>query len=97
MGTNCLIRGGVVLLVADDQRSSFMNNGHLLHMGVRLSFVCGSLHSLYPYTLGVPFPHSAVCLLRGTRLSVVRGFLRLLCLNILGVLLPILSTPLQRI
>ena len=39
MGTNCLIRCGVVLLVADDQRSSFMTNGHMPPMGVRLSFV----------------------------------------------------------
>ena len=42
MGTNCLIRCGVVLLVADDQRSSFMTNGHLPPVGVRLSFVHGS-------------------------------------------------------
>ena len=42
MGTNCLIRCGVVLLVADDQRSYFMTNGHLSPMGVRLSFVRGS-------------------------------------------------------
>ena len=56
MDTNCLIRCGVVLLVADDQRSSFMTNGHLPHVGARLSFVCGSLRSLYPDTLGVPFP-----------------------------------------
>ena len=39
MGTHCLIRCGVVLLVADDQRSSFMTNGHLPPVGVRLSFV----------------------------------------------------------
>ena len=98
MGTNCLIRCGVVLLVADDQRSSFMTNGHLPPVGVRLSFVRG-MSVLRPWlatlavsdTLGVTFPHSAVCLLRGTRLSVVRGFLRPLCLNSLGVLLPILS------
>ena len=42
MGTNCLIRCGVVLLVADDQRSSFMTKGHLPRVGVRLSFVHGS-------------------------------------------------------
>ena len=56
MGTNCLIWCGVVLLVAYDQRSSFMTNGHLLPVGVRLSFVRGSLRSLYPNTLGVTFP-----------------------------------------
>ena len=33
MGTSCLIRCGVVLLLADDQRSSFMTNGHLSYMG----------------------------------------------------------------
>ena len=49
MRTNCLFRCGVVLLVADDQRSSFMNN-------VRLSFVRFALRSLYPNTLGVLFP-----------------------------------------
>ena len=38
------------------------------------------------------FPHLAVCLLWGNRLSVVRGLLRPLCLNSLGVLLTILST-----
>ena len=41
MGTNCLIQCGVVLLVADDQQSSFMTNGHLQPAGVRLSFVYG--------------------------------------------------------
>ena len=41
MGTNCLIRCGVVLLVADEQRSYFMTNGHLPPVGVRLSFVRG--------------------------------------------------------
>ena len=56
MGTICLIRCGVVMLVADDQWSSFMTNGHLPPVGVRLSFVRGSLRSLYPDTLGVPFP-----------------------------------------
>ena len=30
-----------MLLVADDQRSSFMTNGHLPPVGVRLSFVRG--------------------------------------------------------
>ena len=91
MGTNCLIRCGVVLLVADDQRSYFMTNGNLPPVGVRLSFVRGLLRSLYPDTLGVLFPHLAVCLLRGTRLSVVHGLLRPLYLNSLGVLLPILN------
>ena len=33
MGTNCLIWCGVVLLVADDQRSYFMTNGHLPPVG----------------------------------------------------------------
>ena len=42
MGNNCLIRFCVVLLVADDQRSYFMTNGHLPPGGGRLSFVCGS-------------------------------------------------------
>ena len=64
MGTSCLIRCVVVLLLADDQRSSFMTNGHLPPVGghvcpssaARLSFVCGSLRSLYPDTLGVPSP-----------------------------------------
>ena len=41
MVTNCLIHCGVVLLVADDQRSYFMTNGHLPPVGVRLSFVRG--------------------------------------------------------
>ena len=41
MGTNWLIWCGVVLLVADDQRSSFMTNVHLPPVGVLLSFVCG--------------------------------------------------------
>ena len=56
MGTNCLIWCGVVLLVADDQRSYFMTNGHLPPVGMRLSFVHGLLRSLYPDTLGFPFP-----------------------------------------
>ena len=56
MGTNCLIRCCRVLLVTDDQRSSFMTNGHLPPVGVRLSFVRDSLCSLYTDTLGVPFP-----------------------------------------
>ena len=56
MGTNCLFQCGVVLLVANDQRSYFMTNGHLPPVGVRLSFVRGSLRSLYPNTLGFPFP-----------------------------------------
>ena len=41
MGTNCLIWCGVVLLVADDQQSSFMTNGHLPPVGVRMPFVFG--------------------------------------------------------
>ena len=41
MGTNCFIRCGVVLLVADYQRSYFMTNSHLPPVGVRLSFVRG--------------------------------------------------------
>ena len=56
MGTNCLIWCGIVLLVDDDQRSSFMTNGYLPPVGLRLSFVRGLLRSLYPDTLGVPFP-----------------------------------------
>ena len=56
MGTNFLLWCGIVLLVDDDQRSSFMTKGHLLPVGVRLSFVRGLLRSLYPNTLGVPFP-----------------------------------------
>ena len=74
-----------------------MTNGHLPPVLVRLSFLRGSLRSLYSDTTGVPFSHLAVCLLWGTRLSVVRGLLRPLCLNSLGVLIPIVSTPLQRI
>ena len=106
MGTNCLIWCGVVLLVADEQRSYFMTNGNLPPVGVRLSFVRG-LSFLRPmlvcplsvtrYARCIPilcdfcFPHLAVCLLRGTHLSVVRGLLCPLCLNSLGLLLPILS------
>ena len=41
MGTNCLIRCRVVLLMADDQQSYFMTNGHLPPVGVHLSFVRG--------------------------------------------------------
>ena len=41
MSTNCLIRCGLVLLVADDQRSSFMTTSLLPPVGVRLSFVRG--------------------------------------------------------
>ena len=43
MGTTCLIRWSVVLLVADDQRSYFMTNCHLPPVGVLLSFVRGLL------------------------------------------------------
>ena len=107
MGTNCLINFGVVLLVADDQWSSFMTNGHLPPVGVRLSFVRGSsvlrpwlVCPLYVtrYTRCIlilwefRFPHLAVCLLRGTRLSVVHSLLRPMYLNSLVVMLPILST-----
>ena len=64
MGTSCLIWFGVVLLLDDDQRSSLMTNGHLLPVGghvcpssaARLSVVRGSLRSLYPDNMGVPFP-----------------------------------------
>ena len=64
MGTSCLIRCGVVLLLDDEQRPSLITNGHLLPVGghvcpssaARLSFVCGSLRLLYPDTLGVLLP-----------------------------------------
>ena len=105
MGTNCLIWCGVVLLVADDQRSSFMTNGHLLHVGgtsvLRPRLVCPLYAARYARCISIlwefRFPHLAVYLLRETCLTVVRGSLRPLYLNSLGVLLTILSTPLQRI
>ena len=64
MVTNCLIQYGDVLLVADDQRSYFMTNGHLPPVGgvsvlfsvACLSSVRDSLRLLYPNTLGVLFP-----------------------------------------
>ena len=99
MGTNCLIWCGVVLLLADEQRSSFMTNGHLSHVGgtsvLRTRLVCISYSAWYtcciPILWEFRFPHLAVCLLSGTRLSSVTGSLRLLCPNSLGVLIPILS------
>ena len=102
MGTNCIIWCGVVLLVADYQWSSFMTNVHLPSMGVRLSFLRG-MSVLCPWlaTLAVSrYSGSSVSPLgglppTGARLSVVRGLLRPLCLNSLGVLLPILITPLK--
>ena len=99
MGTNFLIRCDFVLLVADEQRSSFMTNGHLPPVGVRLSFVRG-MSVLRPWlaTLAVSqysgssvSPTRRSASLQGTRLSVVRSLLRPLCLNSLGVLFPILS------
>ena len=68
-------------------------------MGVPLSFVCG-MSVLRPWlaTLAVSrYSGSSVSPLAGlpptgTRLSVVRGLLRPLGLNSLGVLLPILSS-----
>ena len=105
MGTNCLIRCGVVLLVDDDQQSSFMTNGHLPPVG-GVSVLCPWLVcplSAARYARCIPilwefrFPHLEVCLLQGTCLSVFRGLLRPLYLNSLGVLIPILSTPLQSI
>ena len=105
MGTNCLIWCGVVLLVAYDQRSSFMTKGHLSPVGVRLSFVRGSsvlrprllcpssAASYAPCILILwefRFPHLAFWLLQGNRLSIFHGSLRPLYLNSLGVLLPIL-------
>ena len=99
MGTNCLIWCGVVLLVADDQRSFFMTNGHLPPVGHvcplstdRLSLVHGSLRLLYPDTMGVLFPPLGGLLpMGGTRLSVIRGLLHSLYLNSLGVFITILS------
>ena len=99
MATNCLIRCSVVLLVADDQRSFFMTNGHLPPVGgvsvLRLWLVCPSSVARYaryiPILWEFRFPHLAVCLLQGIRLSVVCGSLRPLYLNSLVVLLPILS------
>ena len=99
MGTNFLIQCGVVMLVADDQRSFFMTNGHLPHVGgtsvLRPRLVCPLSAACYarciPILREFRFPHLAVCLLRGTRLSVVRGLLHSLYLNILGFPIPILS------
>ena len=79
MGTSCLIRCGVVLLLADDQRSYFMTNGHLPPLGehvcpsstARLSLVRGLLRSLYHDTLGVPSP-----ILGGLPLTEDSSFLR---------------------
>ena len=75
-----------------------MTNGHLLWLTVIYHLcrcVCPSSAARYdrciPILWEFHFPHLAVCLLRGTRLSVVRGSLCLLYLNILVVLLPILS------
>ena len=105
MGTNFLIRCDFVLLVADEQRSYFMTNGHLPPVGVRLSFVRG-MSVLRPWlaTLAVSrysgifvSPTWRSAYLRGTRLSVVRVLLRPLCLNGLGVLLPILSRAMSQI
>ena len=104
MGTNFLIRCGVVLLVADDQQSYFMTNGHLPPVWVRLSFVRG-LSVLHPrlatltvsrYSGSSVSPTWRFASYGETHLSVVRGLLRSLYLNSLGVLIPILSTPLQR-
>ena len=106
MGTNCLILCGVVLLVADDQRSYFMTNVNLPHVGgtsvLRPRLVFPLSAACYacciPILREFRFPHLAVCLLRGgTRLSVVRGLLRSLYLNMLGVPIPILirGNPLQ--
>ena len=99
MVTNFLIRCGVVLLVADDQRSSFMTNIHLRPVGVCLSFVRRLVYpsSAAHYARCIPilwefcFLHLAVCLLLGTCLSVVCGSLLPLYLNSLGFLIPILS------
>ena len=99
MGTNCLIWCGVVLLVADDQHSSFMTNGHLPPVGARLSFVCGSSFlrmrlaklAVSRYSGNSISPTWLSASYGGTRLSVLLGSLRFLYLNSLGVPIPILS------
>ena len=58
----------------------------------RLSFARSSLRSLYPVTLGVSFTPLGGMPPTGTCLSADRGTLRPMYLNILGVLLPILSS-----
>ena len=105
MGTNCLIRCGVVQLVADDQRSYFMTNGHLPPVGVRMSLVRDSsvlrprlaTLAVSQYSGSSVSPTWRSASYGGTRISIVGGSLRPLYLNSFGVLLPILSTPLQRI
>ena len=86
-----------MLLVADDPAFATCGGVSVLHpwhvCPLSVAFHTHCIPILWEFRL----PHLAVCLLRGTRLSVVRGFLRPLYLNSLGVLLPILSTPLQRI
>ena len=87
----------------DDQRSSFMTNRHLPPVG-GTSFLCPwfvCLLSAARYARCIlilwefRFPHLGVCLLWGTVLSVVRGLLRLLYLNSLGVPIPIPSSDIH--
>ena len=75
-----------------------MTDGHLLWPTVICHLwgcVCPSSAAHYsryiPILQEFRFPRLAVCLLRGTGLSVVRGLPRSLYLNSLGFLLPVLS------
>ena len=100
MGDSCLIGCGVVLLLADDQRSSLMTNSHLPPVGgssaLRPKLFCPFSAARSACCILIlwefRFSHLEICLLRETCLSFVWGSLSLLYLNSLVVLIPILSS-----